>query len=564
MDDQTSSPVAIILVSSGSRGDKLLFRYPYIGPQTAENTVKKSVQNPYAVRLADDQQVEKKRPGSCLSKGHLFGFTDDLLAAILATKSELCGQKFELKINDLRFIGHPTLMHYGSKGQVSPKSEGPSMILFNIVFALKAAASISVIQCYHDFSKRLAIALRHEEHRCGYLSHEAKVMLGVVDEVAALPEADFDSQSPFSLMLNKSELARDLKHVYLSLCSNGDPEQINKCLEVLRPYHAMLLLDDANKLIAELSPDMSPALIRVFRVTTPLKSLRDLGADADLTLRQVFYLVSHLVYWAKATIIYPLCETNVYVLSPNASLQVNATLASRFVEHFPGMSLHAVMEDFSLPTQLREQGNPLGLPHQQVQQVQTVVWMLQHRLLVQLHTYVFLVPTSGPSSLLIKSRSTDTVGHGSQEELQEADSRRISGLSNFSDTDSVASEYGSPQGSFVASYSGLESDMANMKAGLSVDLDEGRLPTRLKELLPDELSSEEKEAILSVPAARSPEDFKMFARLCPYFQGCHHLEEIMYCENVRRSTLLTLLDKFRSVLVTCQHEDRVTTVFHNL
>lgn len=29
----------------------------------------------------------------------------------------------------------------------------------------------------------------------------------------------------------------------------------------------------------------------------------------------------------------------------------------------------------------------------------------------------------------------------------------------------------------------------------------------------------------------------------------------MYYENVRRSQLLTLLDKFREILVTCQHED---------
>lgn len=34
---------------------------------------------------------------------------------------------------------------------------------------------------------------------------------------------------------------------------------------------------------------------------------------------QVFHIVGHLVYWGKATIIYPLCETNVYVLSPVAN-----------------------------------------------------------------------------------------------------------------------------------------------------------------------------------------------------------------------------------------------------
>ena len=40
-------------------------------------------------------------------------------------------------------------------------------------------------------------------------------------------------------------------------------------------------------------------------------------------------------------------------------------------------------------------------------------------------------------------------------------------------------------------------------------------------------------------------------RLCRYFHGSHHLEEIMLIENMSRSQLLTLIDKFSEVLVTC-------------
>ena len=42
-----------------------------------------------------------------------------------------------------------------------------------------------------------------------------------------------------------------------------------------------------------------------------------------------------------------------------------------------------------------------------------------------------------------------------------------------------------------------------------------------------------------------------FIRLKKYFNGSHHLEEIMYLEDMTRSELLTLLDKYSSVLVTC-------------
>lgn len=53
-------------------------------------------------------------------------------------------------------------------------------------------------------------------------------------------------------------------------------------------------------------------------------------------------------------------------------------------------------------------------------------------------------------------------------------------------------------------------------------------------------------------------------RLLHYFRGRHHLEEIMYNENTRRSQLLTLFDKFRSVLVVTAHEDPVIAVFQAL
>lgn len=584
MEESDYNPIAIILVSSGSRGDKLLYRYPYSEPQK-KPTAEKDVQNPYAVRITEDQQQsEKAQSSQCSSNGHLVGFTDDMLATILATKVELCGEKFELKLNDIRFVGHPTLVHQASQGQGSPKREIPTMILFNVVFALKASACVSVIRCYHEFSKRIAIALRHEQKRCGYLSNQARIMLAVQDEIATLPEPDC-YQSPFALLLNRSEVTRDLTKIFRELSFRGEvkvhinqwvevsfclphkvhnmlnhhvniqPEEVDKCLAALRPYHTFLLLGDENELIHCFSPDASPALVRVIRVATPLKSLSQIAADADITLRQVFCLVGHLVYWAKATIIYPLCETNVYVLSPNANLTVNSLLAEKFVEQFPGMSLHAVMEEFSLPSQLREHESPLGLPHQHAQKVQIVIWMLQRRLLVQLHTYVFLVPTSDTPTLLTDhSASSSTISPVSED-------RRISTVSRLSDSDSIVSDMGSPSGSFVVS----DNDMNLFQTiELLPSNSESDVQRHARDILPRQLTAEEKRSILSVPAASNPEDLCLFARLCLYFRGRHHLEEIMYRENLRRSQLITLIDKFRSVLLTCQHEDRVSAVFHNL
>jgi hypothetical protein len=42
--------------------------------------------------------------------------------------------------------------------------------------------------------------------------------------------------------------------------------------------------------------------------------------NISLFILQIFLIAAHLVYWGKARIIYPLCESNVYVVSPTASI----------------------------------------------------------------------------------------------------------------------------------------------------------------------------------------------------------------------------------------------------
>lgn len=61
------------------------------------------------------------------------------------------------------------------------------------------------------------------------------------------------------------------------------------------------------------------------------------------------------------------------------------------------------------------------------------------------------------------------------------------------------------------------------------------------------------------------DDRKLLDGLCRlgYFNGDYHLEEIMYLENIRRSQLLQLLDKFRDVLMTSECEDPAIALFYS-
>ncbi|KAM4698287.1 GATOR1 complex protein NPRL3 isoform 4-T5 [Rhinophrynus dorsalis] len=540
---ENTSPISVILVSSGSRGNKLLFRYPFQRNQETHSSQTNNPRSRYALNNSGDNTDDPDGDSK---------FSDVILGTILATKSDMCGKKFELKIDNVRFVGHPTLLQHA---------------------LCQANADPSVINCLHNLSRRIAIVLQHEERRCQYLTREAKLILAIQDEVSAMSETDGGPQSPFHHILPKCKLARDLKEAYDSLCTTGvvrlhinnwlevsfclphkihcvgtnfiPPEAIERSLKSIRPYHALLLLKDEKSLLNDLPLDCSPALVRIIKSASAVKNLQQLAQDADLALLQVFQLAAHLVYWGKAIIIYPLCENNVYMLSPNANVGLYSSLAGQFSIQFPAHDLPSVLAKFSLPVSLSEFKNPLSPPGQEPHLIQMVIWMLQHRLLIQIHTYVcLLVP---PNEDATSSKDEDTPF-----------AARVGGRSLSTPN---ALSFGSPTSSddMTLTSPSMDNSSAELLPG-----GDSPVNKRATENLLASLSQNEREAILSVPAAQNQEDLKMFARLLHYFRGRHHLEEIMYNENMRRSQLLMLFDKFRSVLVVTNHEDPVISVFQSV
>ncbi|XP_077475838.1 GATOR1 complex protein NPRL3 isoform X1 [Stigmatopora argus] len=560
---QKSNPISVILVSSGSRGNKLLFRYPFQKAAQCASSHPAKPRNRYALnttREVEDQDGDSR-------------FSDSILATILATKSDMCGKPFELKIDNVRFVGHPTLLQHPpviqmSKSDPSPKREMPTMILFNVVFALRANADPTIISCMQNLSRRIAIALQHEERRCQYLTREAKLMLAVQDEITT--GSEINPQSPFRQILPKCKLAKDLKEAYDSLCTTGvvrvhvnnwlevsfclphkihriggnyiPPEALECSLKSIRPYHALLLLESEKALLGQLPVDCSPAMMRLIKTCSAVKNLQQLAQDTDLALLQIFQIAAHLVYWGKAIIIYPLCENNVYMLSPHANLYLFSPQAEQFAQQFPGHDLPSMLAKFSLPVSLAEFRNPLEAPAQEAQLIQMVVWMLQRRLLMQLHTYVCLmVPPA--------------------EEDDPASAARVGGGRGLGTPGALS--LGSPTSSDDMTLTSPSVD--NSSAELAPGCDDSPLDKRilLTETLLASLSERERNFILNVPAAQNQEDLRMFIRLLHYFRGHHHLEEIMYNENMRRSQLKTLLDKFRSVLVVTNHEDPIISIFQS-
>uniref|UniRef100_A0A182NPF0 GATOR complex protein NPRL3 n=1 Tax=Anopheles dirus TaxID=7168 RepID=A0A182NPF0_9DIPT len=645
------NPLSIILVKSDSKGDRLLFRYPYTLPQQFQTSVTPSRKTPYSlINTGDD--ILQNAPPSNICFDQLYGICDKDLATLFAVKSELCNQKFELKVNDVRFVSHPTLIR-SDQGSSDQKS---SDIRINVVFALHAQASSSVVKCYYELSKRIGIALIYEERRDGYFSREIKTMVAVMDENSALQEQEQPASATgavggsvgavggtgpvtgtggptvvpsataagiavgvFDTILKNTTLAQFIKTIYHDLCTTGllnvtmnqtvtlsfclpqkahqfhkkgmvvEPETIDRCLESLKPYHGMLLLVDPSELFDCVPPSGANMLLQLIEVYNPLKSLQNMASDAELLIDYVYQIVGHLVYWAKATIIYPLCETNVYVIAPDAQLNIHSNLPDKFATKFPGMSLFEVISDFSLPTSIGHLTTPLQHPARQGRLAQMVLWMLQHHLLMQLHTYVQFVAnldgleedggecdgaggtqhhaTSAVPSHLLYGSSAPSASSSQPLAVPMAGNRKHS-LSEDRYSDSLsallttaASVSSHTRPSSASHRSNIShSSVGGLQTASSTDNDESIASIedddKLKRLLAA-FPEPDRKAVARIPAASNPEDLALMVRLwkAGYFKGEHHLEEIMYFENLRRSQLLQLVDKFREVLIIYETED---------
>ncbi|KAF9422973.1 hypothetical protein HW555_001516, partial [Spodoptera exigua] len=727
------NPLNIFFVKSDSKGDRLLFRYPYTTENKDESKQKKyGRHNPYAINSTEDLLQNPQSQTSNICKGQLSGFTDEMLSTLFAVKAELCNRKFELKVNDVRFVGHPTLLPYRTN-----KDDTATMILINIVFALQASASHSVVKCYYDLSKRLGKALRHEEKRCSYLTEEMKIMLAAHDEVSVLDSemksdndedednlrhsvssatyssengTDTAPKSAFHLILQRSSLARSMKSVFEELSSTGivqcrinkwvllsfclphkahqihnrgliiEPETIDKCLQKLRPYHGILLMVNPNDLLGSIPLDSSSALLRLIKLYSPLKSLQTLAIEADLTLKQVSQLTGHLVYWAKATVIYPLCESNVYVVAPGANVHIHSPLVEEFAKEFPSLCLLQMLNGKEYYCEKHDVFNQsCSVSFSSLNQMQLNVpepvepretinsfpdsdedYPTENNLNQTDFSHTKPIVIESEHIKYEKFRETDSANHSFDDGIDVVDgvkptngcdyeskvengqkkiqgnsvdsgiSSNMNGTNNHNGngevienghTDIIKSELSidktdSDKKSLPSRLSDIslkdsettlnkdtssdedkfESDQdisprikmngmmngGEKKNGVSLNLkfqsemsfqpptvwnvpascdviDACRIPNEppTTESLLDTFTAEERAALANVPASKNTDDLLLLAQLHKkgYFRGEQHLEEIMFMENVSRSQLMQLLDKFKDVLITFETED---------
>lgn len=75
----------------------------------------------------------------------------------------------------------------------------------------------------------MGIALRHEEHRCGYISEQIQAMVTIHDDSDSINNPEI----AFKNILEKCTLAKNIKNVHDDLCNTGKNAffllQTNRC-----------------------------------------------------------------------------------------------------------------------------------------------------------------------------------------------------------------------------------------------------------------------------------------------------------------------------------------------
>jgi hypothetical protein len=386
------------------------------------------------------------------------------------------------------FIGQPVTPKRSQTFRVARNdstadSRADVLTMYNFYMVVKRDSEPDFIDMIKHIVQQLAVSSLYEENRCGYLSEQVFKMLAVRDDWLNKQNEPTNKPDHHELtrnMLQTCSLASTMRSIFYGI---KDYPTLP-----LRPYQTILLYDTVEQFLQTLPNDASPSLRLVVQVASPMKSFIDLKQETGIPLSQLYRIASHLIYWGKAKVIVFLTKLNTYTLNPNTTDHFyQHVMAAEFHREFPRFPLHATLELFSAPKKL---GDHIQRHHTSLHRefVNIVIWLLRRDLLIQLHTYIYLI---------IQPRRTVR-----------------------------------------------KQSKAEKKAHVTAPI---TLPSSEHPLSPIPLSEEEDEYINHLND--NTPIFRLFKQLCPYFRGQHHFEEIMWRENISRDDLSKILKKYESILV---------------
>lgn len=371
-----------------------------------------------------------------------------------------------------------------------------------------------------------------------------------------------DPQTLIDVSLGKSVLANDLKKVYHGLEESGAAhvvlngwvklsltltDAVTVQMASLRPYHTLLLLSDKTSILNKLPVDHARQLRTLVETVNPLKSFQDIALEAGISIHQVFRLAAHLVYWGYGRIVDAITLYSIYQVHVKANLYLASPLAMEFRRKFAPYELGEVLSTFSGSRRIGEYMKTLSTT-KKTEYIHMLIWLLQHRFVVQFHRYVyFMIPSDGDYAGEGGNSVTSSIG--SSPALMPSSFRRQrvnSGVTNAS----APMAQTPPMNPATIAPSPLPESLENPTDANG----DSRVPmAQVVSVASHLLITDQERAYLAKIAKPNPV-FTLFKRLCVYFHGEHHIEEIMWRENLSRGELRTVMSTYQDILVCCLHE----------
>ncbi|KAG1706926.1 hypothetical protein DVH05_027776 [Phytophthora capsici] len=377
---------------------------------------------------------------------------------------------------------------------------------------------------------------------------------------------DVDPQTLIDVSLGKSVLANDLKRVFHGLEESGAAhvvlngwvklsltltDAVTVRMASLRPYHTLLLLADKDHIFNKLPADHARQLRDLVEAVNPLKSFQDIALEAGVPIHQVFRLAAHLVYWGFGRIVDAITLYNIYQVNAKADLHINSPLGQEFRRKFAPYELGEVLSTFSGSRRIGEYMKTLSTS-KKTEYIHMLIWLLQQRFIVQLHRYIyFMLPSDGDYAAELGPGGASSVGSSSPALMASSFRRQRvnSSATNTSAPGSMPIAQTPPMNPIAAAPSPPQVTLEQDPAADTRTVPMAQVMSVASQLL----FTDQERAYLAKIAKPNPV-FTLFKRLCVYFHGEHHIEEIMWRENLSRGELRTVMSTYQDIIVCCLHE----------
>uniref|UniRef100_A0A0N5AQU3 GATOR complex protein NPRL3 n=1 Tax=Syphacia muris TaxID=451379 RepID=A0A0N5AQU3_9BILA len=500
------APMSLLFVTLSESHEQISFAYPFEASET--------------VICEDPLHLEAINRLDSISPW-FFSLKPEILAHLLSGKGAT-NLPFELKIDNMRYVGYPKMVS-------TPRGRSPR--IFNVVFVVGANMSADLVTCYEELSEKIAIAIDSEQTRCNYLSVHMSIILDAHDALDRQQSSNsinlrnYESEC-FQKILVNSTLAVDLCNIFNDLSDYGlvsvflnevveigfclvercmvraglapiTSQQIESQIRLIRPYHAIFLLDDVIP-----GPDASSDLQRIKKYCTPDRSILDISNASGLSMMQVFCIVRHLLLWARAVVVYPVCLENLY--SSSAYPQLPLKNYTEKFRHIFQEELPIILAQFSPPSTLDQFLDPTThSEYNQIIRYNMVLFLLRYNLIVQLHTFIYLMEPFSDQIV-----ASDALAHLKDSEMRLA-------LEKL-----TVSEV--------------------LKAHIAA------ICNNLLDIMPKE---------------QAMNYFNLFISMTPLLNGEHHIEDIMFRLGKSRLVVTRILEIFANVLCTFERPDFIHSQF---